>query len=317
MSTPSGSYLKVHYELRPAKQVERRMLVDALQELSADGFAIKHYKYTGMGSVYFIDFMLFHRLLGISDMLSVEIDPRIEKRVEFNKPFKCVDTKIASMGEIIPTLSQKKKHLLWLDYDSCTDESHLEDVTLAATYLTPGSILLVTVDIEPPETDDDDNSPHAWMRYFRKEAADYFDASFTPKDFRESILYKRNIEFIEKAIRAGITGRSGIEFIPMFNFIYKDGHKMLTMGCMIGTSIEKQQLLGSYLAKAKYFRKSFELPPCVIQVPRLTRKERQYLDGFMPCKSTWMPTDFELSKDSVKAYRDIYRFCPTFAELLI
>lgn len=33
MSTPSESYLKVHYELRPAKQVERRMIIDAFQRM--------------------------------------------------------------------------------------------------------------------------------------------------------------------------------------------------------------------------------------------------------------------------------------------
>jgi len=30
MNSPTQSYKKVHYELRPAKQVERRMLIDAL-----------------------------------------------------------------------------------------------------------------------------------------------------------------------------------------------------------------------------------------------------------------------------------------------
>ena len=49
------SCLKVQYELRSAKQVERRMLIDALQTLSASGFDISQYQYTGFGSVYFVD----------------------------------------------------------------------------------------------------------------------------------------------------------------------------------------------------------------------------------------------------------------------
>jgi hypothetical protein len=53
MSTPTASYLKVHYELRPAKQVERRMLIDAFQQLAQAGFQIRDYQYTGMGSIYF------------------------------------------------------------------------------------------------------------------------------------------------------------------------------------------------------------------------------------------------------------------------
>ena len=63
MNLPTESYQKVHYELRPAKQVERRMLVDALLGLAVAGFPIQDYQYTGMGSIYFIDFILFHRFL--------------------------------------------------------------------------------------------------------------------------------------------------------------------------------------------------------------------------------------------------------------
>ena len=53
---PSGeSWRKVPYDLRPAKQAERRMLVDAFMILSQAGFPIRDYQYTGMGSVYFVD----------------------------------------------------------------------------------------------------------------------------------------------------------------------------------------------------------------------------------------------------------------------
>ena len=98
-------YLKVHYELRPAKQVERRILLDSLLTLSTAGFSVPEYHYTGMGSIYFIDFMLFHRILGIKNMLSVEFDENIRRRVEFNKPFDCIQTRIAAIGDVIPSLS--------------------------------------------------------------------------------------------------------------------------------------------------------------------------------------------------------------------
>jgi len=138
MTTPTESYKKVHYELRPAKQVERRILVDALQALATAGFPIRDYQYTGMGSIYFIDFMLFHRLLGLTRMLSVEYDTQIRKRVEFNRPFDCVDIKIAPVGEVIPTLSKDLKHLVWLDYDDILSGSQLDDVCLAAAFLPIG-----------------------------------------------------------------------------------------------------------------------------------------------------------------------------------
>ena len=45
----------------PAKQVERRMMIELLQLLSQVGFSINTYQYTGMGSVYYVDFVLFHK----------------------------------------------------------------------------------------------------------------------------------------------------------------------------------------------------------------------------------------------------------------
>jgi hypothetical protein len=314
VSRPTESYLKVHYELRPAKQVERRMLVDALLALTGAGFPVRDYQYTGMGSIYFIDFMLFHRLLGITEMVSVEYDAKIAKRVEFNKPFECVKTIIAPIGEIIPTLSKDSKHLLWLDYDGILCRSHLEDVSLALTFLSVGSILLITVDVEPPT---DDDSPEEWKKYFSAETRDFLDPALRVKDFARSKLARRNIDLISSAIKAGISGRRGVEFIPIFNFVYQDGHQMLTMGGMVGTVSERRRIHGSGLADADYFRDTFDSEPCVIKVPRLTRKERQYLDGFMPCVDSWLPEDFELSSENVRAYRDIYRFCPTYAELLL
>jgi hypothetical protein len=92
------------------------------------------------------------------------------------------------------------------------------------------------------------------------------------------------------------------------------------MGGMIGGAAEKRKINSSSLAKADYYRETFDVtksPACTITVPKLTRKERQYLDGYMPCADGWVPEDFELSQEHVKAYRDIYRFCPNFTEMLL
>lgn len=150
MSVPSESYLKVAYDLRPAKQIERRMFIDALQRLSLAGFDIGDYQYTGFGSIFFVDFILFHKLLGLNRLLSVEYSEKIEKRVEFNRPFKQVEISMKSITDIIPTLSADRKHLLWLDYDDVLQKNHIADLVLAGTYLSPGSIVLVTVDVQPP-----------------------------------------------------------------------------------------------------------------------------------------------------------------------
>src|SRR5580700_2477566 len=116
---------RVQFDLRPAKQVERRMFVDALQRLAHAGFQISDYQYTGFGSVYFVDFILLHKLLGIRRMCSVEYKGELRERVVFNRPFKCVKVKMAPASSVIPSLNRDLKHLLWLDYDCSISEENI------------------------------------------------------------------------------------------------------------------------------------------------------------------------------------------------
>ncbi len=37
----------------------------------------------------------------------------------------------------------------------------------------------------------------------------------------------------------------------------------------------------------------------------------------MPCKDNWVPQAFSMGKKDVAVYREIYRFIPAYAELLL
>jgi len=313
MSAPSG--IKVQYELRPHKQVERRMLIDAFHLLSAAGFPIKRYQYTGFGSWYFVDFILFHKLLGIEKMLSIEHAPAFKRRVEFNKPFENVGIFIGEASEVIPTLSASDRHILWLDYDGVIDGEKIADVRSAGSVLSPGSILLLTVDNQPPGPPDGD--PESWKSYFLEEAAGFLPANPSVKYFVESNLTKVNSGILWRAIMSGVGPRSGVEFTPLFNFLYADGHQMVSMGGMVTTKHEQELIKKSSLPAQTYFRDSFDADPYQIKVPNLTRRERLHLDSAMPCSPGWTPAEFELTSEEVAAYNEIYRFFPAYAELLL
>ena len=328
MSTTSSS-LRVQYDLRPAKQVERRMIVDALQRLQPAGFSITDYQYTGFGAVYFVDFILFHKLLGMSKLLSLEQMTGLTTRIEFNKPFKCVDTRMVSASSAIPSLSRDVRHILWLDYDGIIHKDFLSDIQSAGTVLSPGSILLVTVDVEPPEEQDYkkidpdfDGSkevlgPKHWKRYFEYHASSYLRLGLAESDFGKAELHSRTAEILKAAFTRSIVPRTPVEFLPMFNFIYRDSHWMLSMGGMIAGPTEKRKLLSTTLRETQYYRDNFDTPPFEIAIPRLTRKERIYLDREMPCADGWTPKDFDIDADEMRKYRDIYRFLPAFAEILV
>src|SRR3989442_1298026 len=280
--------------MRPAKQVERRMLVDALQRLAAAGFPVADYQYTGFGAIYFVDFILFHKILGLNKLVSLEQQESLTTRMMFNRPFSCVEIKMVPASSEIPNLSRDARHLVWLDYDGVLQKSFLSDIQSAVTVLPPGSILLVTVDVEPPEDHDyrsvDPNfdssknilGPKHWKRYFEHHSSPYLELGLSDDDFGKSELILRSTEILKAAFRKAIVARPQLQFLPMFNFAYKDSHSMLTIGGMIAVRAEKRQLRASTLSDTVYYRDNFESPPFEIKVPRLTRKERIYLDRKMP-----------------------------------
>ena len=315
MATITESYRKVPYDLREAKQVERRMLIDAFQRLATAGFSISDYQYTGMGSIYFFDFALFYKYLGIHRMLSVEISKAIEKRVKFNKPYGNIDVRIDSIGKVIPELSRDRKHILWLDYDSVIRADYARDVVSALSSLSTASLLLITVDVEPPGKDG--TGPKEWREHFAAEVSEYLPRVIDNTTFARSNLVRLNTQLLDNVIGRGMRSRSEAEFCRMFNFTYKDGHQMLTLGGMICTQDEKRRLLAAGLDNTIYYRNSFHADPCELRIPRFTRKERLHLDWAMPCADSWLPDDFEVAPEDIKTYREIYRFLPSYAELVL
>jgi hypothetical protein len=309
--SPTQSYRRVQYELRSAKQVERRMLIDALQTLGAAGFDIPEYQYTGFGSIYFVDFVLFHKYLGIKRMWSVEHDLSITKRIRFNRPFSFVKIFMADAGEVVAQLPLNRRHLLWLDYDSFISSALAEHVYLAISRLPAGSILLVTLDVESPVRDP---TPERLKQHFVAEVERYLPAK--PK-FVHSKLPQLNLGVLERLFISAASVRDAVSFQPLFSFLYSDGHEMLTIGGMLAGEAERQLLKNSALKQKSYMKFSWKDTPCRIVVPRLTRKERIFLEGSMPGTEGWAPGNLELTPADVQAYREIYRFYPVYAELVL
>ncbi|MCX6645097.1 MAG: hypothetical protein NTY09_01870 [bacterium] len=314
MNNPETSSVKVHYELRPAKQVQRRMLIDSFLLLSAAGFNLRDYRYTGLGATYFVDFILFHKLLGINRMCSAEHDLGAAKRVIFNKPFDCIEIVMDKIGNVIPSLDQQLKHILWLDYDFQIDGEVITDIKLAGAYLTEGSIFLITVDVgnEAKEF----NRPEEIHNYFLDQAGAFLGSMHSTDDFTKAQLPRINTEIINRAIKSGLSGRN-LKFIPLYHFLYADGHQMLTIGGIIGGLKTKRTLTRSGIFKNFYIRQDLDGDPYEIRVPKLSRKERQYLDSMMPATGKQKECAFELPLQDIEAYKEIYRFMPVYAELLL
>ena len=324
MAAPESSSRKVPYDLRAHKQVERRMMVHVIQLLAEAGFPISTYRYVGFGAFFFVDFILFRRLLGITEMISIEHDTDHEKRVLFNLPFKDIEVIFHPSHDYLSEMNRDKRHILWLDYDGPIARDHLSDIETAASILLAGSLLIATFDVDFDKADDiniRESKPNerarAWFSRFQEECGDFFDPTWKICDFSASAIPKRAIKVMEAAILSGVNMREGITFEPLFNFLYADGHQMLTIGGVICSKDEKRKLRGIEWEELPFVRRKLTLESFQIEVPVLTRKERLYIDSHMPSDPKWVPSDFEIEPEVIQAYREVYRYCPLYAELLL
>jgi len=126
------SYRKINYALRPAKNVERKMMADVLKNV--DRLApLREYQYVGFGSIFFADYRLFHRTFGMDKMVSIEGYENDGKRVEFNRPYDCIDVRMGMSFDVLPHLDWKQRSIVWLDYDHEIALHVLQDVDLVCS----------------------------------------------------------------------------------------------------------------------------------------------------------------------------------------
>jgi hypothetical protein len=300
--------------LRPNKNVERKLIASSLVHLKHK-FPITDYRYVGFGSMWFTDFILMHRVVGISDMVSIEIEKSREKRVEFNKPFGCISVKMGEAASHLGDVLEQKKSLVWLDYDGGLKNALTGDIETAVGAMESGSIILVSVNAMAEQLkgnflDEVELPPIDYLRAICDSDLTGIDSKrLTRNDF--PILVSQILTDRIKA--ATLAHKPGCEFFPIWNFLYADDAQMITVGGMIADRQDEATLHASGLDKFSFFN---SVSPFEISVPILTDKEKKALDKLLPSTADIKPKvlDFELRPKEILAYQKFYLEYPVFNE---
>ncbi len=313
----SASFDKINYSIRANKNVERKMLAECLRALEGP-FSISNYRYVGLGSMWFTDFILFHRWLGIDDMVSIEQDATKKNRLEFNKPFACIRIEIGKTTTVLPKLGWRgRRSLVWLDYDGQLAGAMLDDIRIVCESALSGTIILISLNSntsvlkKDPETQADIDPAVA----FRRIGGDLVPVSVERKDFSANrfpiVLADLFFRQFDHALhKAGRTER----FAPLFNIRYSDGAPMLTVGGMLANDVDQKALADAKLSQRFEFVTGEK--PYDIDAPPLTTKEKMAFDQFLPRHTPPTSTElgFSLTATQIKAYYKLYRFYPVFGE---
>lgn len=317
-------------------QLTKKMFCETFSRLSILD-SIKSYRYIGMGSAYFSDFSLLHKTLGITKLVSIEgEEEKIDKqRIYFNKPFACIDVIFGTTYRELPLLpwsKWKEKSIVWLDYVDKLIEPMFGDIETVIMNIRPGSVFLISVNIEEDDERDEKNNPRKLTaKEFRfnqlKENVGSENIPLSAIDEILSVDKNKEVirEIINNAILSSLRKRNNgedeknqVEYKQLFNLYYRDSADMLTVGGIIFNQKQKSQV--DVMFKNLEFIRTGE--KCFnIKVPKLTYREIHALDKALPNSrtlSTGVARHNEkvipLSKDDVRNYASIYRYFPTFAE---
>ena len=324
----------VNYAIRPSKQVERKIIFETLLGMS-DQLRFEDYQYVGFGGVWFVDFAMAHRLLGLRSMLSIENDAATAKRAKFNRPYGCVDVRHGDSQKILPTLEYDKRRVLaWLDYDTGLGGPVLDDVATLCRHVKNESVLIVTVNADPLGLPVPDEAPcgrcggrsdtyEQLATRIRRAASELVPNCIPEKattmagypKFLASILFRQMRQQLRSA------GRRGDTLVPMFNVAYRDTSPMVTVGGVV-VAADCAQGMTELLRNTRTAEFVREEPQLRIRVPPLTVRERLSLDQAMP-RTVSLGQEgveemgFRLKAQHIEAYERFYRYHPTFGEVVI
>lgn len=316
----------VNYAIRPNKTVERKIVFDSLVRLMPV-YNFAGYRYIGFGALWFVDFVIAHKYLSITDMISIEEDEYLASRAKFNKPYACVSVEPGESVDVLPRLNlEEKKLLAWLDYDTSIDGPALKDLTTLCQHALTGSLLIVTINAHKgslPNQDEDGREFGDDQERLHHVAGDLIPQTL-PKGamqtsnypaFLASLLFKH----MHRQVR--IAGRSNDSIVPIFNIKYQDNAPMVTVGAVIADEQYAQKTAEIFETKNST-EPMDETKQLSIGVPPLTLKEKASLDQLMPCDSS--PTEpevselgFRLKPSQIAAYHRFYRYYPMFGEVTI
>src|SRR4051812_48943425 len=96
----TSSSLTINFSLRQNKAIERAIAFDALT--AGASLIGAEPVYVGLGSLWFQDFQMAHRYLGVKTMFSIEGDASIYKRAAFNRPFRTIEVLEGLSDVVVP-----------------------------------------------------------------------------------------------------------------------------------------------------------------------------------------------------------------------
>lgn len=300
------------------------MLADILRRLTPFQ-AVEDYCYIGFGSVWFSDFILFHRLLGINKMISIEQADYARRRFEDNRPFN-INIEFGNSSTVLPRLDWTPRVIAWLDYDDPLEPAMLQDVRSVAARARSGSVLAISMQcVKAPSLvdfhrDTDEGKMTAIERFSQTFGRERVPATARDDDLagwpygtlsRKMLLTEIELSLSERNLRA----ETNLKFKLICEIEYQDDARMCTLVGAFIDDVDDGKFEACAFSRLDFMPQNGR--PIRIEMPKLTIRELKKLEQQLP-----MPGGQALELGSIplsdaEKFSRMYRYLPSFAVMEI
>jgi hypothetical protein len=308
----------ISYDLRPAKQSERRILLDVLKAAGESGLPLTNYRYVGMGAVRFYDFLLVHRYLGIDKMISLEHDKKMFLRSEFNVPFSFIKVLNKTSNNFIQEDSFNDPTVAWFDYDGGLGPDMLRDISAISLKMKLGDFFFVTVYGGPPG---------AIIKFSDADRFAWLEDNFSDLTGQVTIEDVENANFtsaIHKILLSSIRNSFAARREGVFRFLlqveYSDSVPMVTVGGAFLADGQATDMIKKITRQLPFLPINRDILYTITSF-HLTEQERTLFDravtkaGRSPARNTLTKLGFR--DEEITAYRDLLRYVPRYVETIV
>jgi hypothetical protein len=312
-----ASFDVINYSLRPSKSIQRQIVFDGIRKLQVQ-LDLERLVYVGFGSIWFTDFVMAHKLLGIDDMVSMEGNDVGFKRAVFNSPYATVRVMPGYSYDVLPKLYEDeiiraRPWLIWLDYDYELNESLRDDIRSIIENAPSNSILLTTFNGLETKYGQAADRPERIRELLGAVVPDELSKRSFKEAKMQETLADLTLDFMRSA--AADMSRPG-GFVPAFRVIYKDGAPMVTVGGILPAKGAVR--IASDIVNDQTWPCRPTLP---INAPHLTIREAVLLQSQLPrterlTREIVRKLGFDLEDEQIVAFETYYRQYPAFAQIV-
>jgi hypothetical protein len=308
----------IPYEIRPSKQVERRLVMETLLLAREIGHNPRMMPFVGMGGVRYIDFLLAHKILGTGKFVTLEHDESLWARCELNRPFENIELFKGSANDFLDQGGFVEPAIAWFDLEKMATKDAKDDIVSAATSVKPGSFLFVTATAEMPSHFAGIKDPDRRLAAVKEEFGAL--AQKLPVDWVGKTAFSRASAFLAMAfLTYGFGGRADGEFAPLVNMAYRDSNWMVTFGGYFGEPGAANSIQAKVREVMPFVGGKSNGDPFTIEQFNMTDLERNLFDRAVsaPARKRKARSDLKrlgFRESIVEQYADLMRFIPRYVE---